>query len=150
MQGLVADSTNLWYWLLDGLMEADLRVHLANPAAMHQYSGLKYTDDHSDARWLAHILRLGVLPQGYIYPKAERAVRDLLRMRSQLVHQRTANLLSIQNLISRNTARSIRCNRIKSLQAEKHDQHMTSLELTLQIKANHAKINDANGHIDIL
>jgi hypothetical protein len=34
---------------------------------------LKYTDDHSDARWLAHLLRLAVLPEGYIYPKAERA-----------------------------------------------------------------------------
>ena len=45
-------------------MEAEYRVHLANPAAMQQYSGLKYTDDHSDARWLAHLLRLGVLPKG--------------------------------------------------------------------------------------
>ena len=41
-------------------MEADYRVHLANPAAIQQYSGLKYSDDHSDARWLAHLLRLGV------------------------------------------------------------------------------------------
>src|SRR4030095_467427 len=47
-------------------MEADDRVHLANPAAIQQYKGLKYTDDHSDARWLAHLLRLGVLPEGYI------------------------------------------------------------------------------------
>jgi len=23
--------------------------------------------DYSDARWLAHLLRLGVLPEGYIY-----------------------------------------------------------------------------------
>jgi len=37
------------------LMEADYRVHLANPAAMQQYSGLKYTDDYADARWLAHL-----------------------------------------------------------------------------------------------
>ena len=51
-------------------------MHLANPAAMQQYNGLKYTDDRSDARWLAHVLRLGVLPEGYIYPKADRAVRD--------------------------------------------------------------------------
>jgi transposase len=77
VKGLVVESTYNWYWLVDGLMEADYRVHLANPAAMQQYSGLKYTDDHSDARWLAHLLRLGVLPEGYIYPKAERAVRDL-------------------------------------------------------------------------
>ena len=63
-------------------MEADYRVHLANPAAIQQYNGLKYSDDHSDARWLGHLLRLGVLPEGHIYPKADRAVRDLLRKRT--------------------------------------------------------------------
>ena len=87
IQGLVVESTYNWYWLADGLMEAAYRVHLANPAAMQQYSGLKYTDDDSDACWLAHLLRLGVLPQGYISPKAERAVRDLLRKRAHLVRQ---------------------------------------------------------------
>jgi transposase len=58
--GVVVESTDNWYWLVDGLLEAGYRVHLANPAAMQQYSGLKYTDDRSDARWLAHLLRLGV------------------------------------------------------------------------------------------
>ncbi len=77
LRGLVVESTYNWYWLVDGLMEASYRGHLANPAAIQQYSGLKYTDDYSDARWLAHLLRLGVLPEGYMYPKAERAVRDL-------------------------------------------------------------------------
>ena len=103
LQGIVVESTYNWYWLVDGLMEKGYRLHLANTAAIQQYNGLKYTDDHSDARWLAHLLRLGVLPEGYIYPKEERAVRDLLRKRGQLVHQRTANLLSIQSLISRTT-----------------------------------------------
>src|SRR5262245_53365818 len=55
LQGVVVESTYNWYWLVDGLMEASYRVHLANPAAIQQYSGLKYTDDHSDARWLAHL-----------------------------------------------------------------------------------------------
>jgi transposase len=31
---VVVESTSNWYWLVDGLMEADYRVHLANPAAM--------------------------------------------------------------------------------------------------------------------
>jgi transposase len=66
LKGVVIESTYNWYWLVDGLMEARYRVHLANPAAIQQYNGLKYTDDHSDARWLAHLLRLGVLPEGYI------------------------------------------------------------------------------------
>jgi transposase len=103
IKALVVESTYNWYWLVDGLMEADYRMHLANPAAIQQYSGLKYSDDHSDARWLAHLLRLAVLPEGYIYPKAERAVRDLLRKRAHLVRQHTANVLSVQNILARNT-----------------------------------------------
>src|SRR5213595_1807155 len=115
IEGLVVESTYNWYWLVDGLMDAGYRLHLANPAAIQQYSGLKYTDDHSDARWLAHLLRLGVLPEGYIYPKADRAVRDLLRKRGQLVHQRTANLLSIQNIMARNTGARFSVKRIQEL-----------------------------------
>jgi len=87
LQGIVVESTYNWYWLVDGLMAAGYRVHLANTTAIEQYKGLKHTDDESDARWLAHLLRLGILPEGYIYPKEERAVRDLLRKRSQLVRQ---------------------------------------------------------------
>jgi transposase len=83
-------------------MEAGYRMHLANTAAIQQYGGLKYTDDRSDARWLAHLLRLGLLPEGYIYPKEERAVRDLLRKRGQLVRQKVTQILSIENLFSRN------------------------------------------------
>jgi transposase len=115
LQGLVVESTYNWYWLVDGLQEVGYVVHLANPAAMQQYAGLKYPNDDTDARWLAHLLRLGLLPTGYIYPKEERAVRDLLRKRSQLVRQKTANLLSIQNLLTRNTGKAMRGNQIKQL-----------------------------------
>jgi transposase len=115
LQGLAVESTYNWYWLVDGLMEAGYRVHLANPAAMQQYDGLKYTDDHSDARWLAHLLRLGVLPEGYIYPKAERAVRDLLRKRTHLVRQHTANVLSVQNILVRNTGARLSVKRLREL-----------------------------------
>jgi transposase len=115
VEGVVVESTYNWYWLVDGLMEAGYRVHLANPAAIQQYNGLKYTDDHSDARWLAHLLRLGVLPEGYIYPKAERAVRDLLRKRAHLVRQHTANMLSVQNIMARNTGARFSVKRIQEL-----------------------------------
>ena len=64
LQGIVVESTYNWYWLVDGLMEKGYRVHLANTAAIQQYNGLKYTDDDSDARWLAQLLRLGDLARG--------------------------------------------------------------------------------------
>ena len=49
IEGLVVESTYNWYWLVDGLMEASYRVHLANPAAIQQYSGLKYTNDSNNS-----------------------------------------------------------------------------------------------------
>jgi transposase len=150
LQGIVVESTYNWYWLVDGLMEQGHKVHLANTAAIQQYEGLKYTDDISDARWLAHILRLGVLPEGYIYPKEERAVRDLLRKRSQLVRQRTANLLSIQNLYTRNTGSSLKANRIKTLDAAAVDELLSAPDLALAVKANLAMIQCAHEQSAIL
>ena len=47
--------------------------------------GLKHKEDVDDVRWLAHLLRLGILPVGYICSKEARGVRDLMRKRSQLV-----------------------------------------------------------------
>lgn len=118
IEGLVVESTYNWYWLVDALMEAGYRLHLANTAAIVQYSGLKYSDDDSDACWLAKLLRLGLLPEGYIYPKEQRPVRDLLRRRSRLVQQHTANLLSVQNLLARNRGQSLSANAVKRLTPE--------------------------------
>ncbi len=115
IKGLVVESTYNWYWLVDGLMGSGYRVHLANPTAIQQYSGLKHTNDYSDAQWLAHLLRLGVLPEGYIYPKEQRPLRDLLRKRGHLVGQQTANVLSIQNIIVRNTGSRLSAAQIKDL-----------------------------------
>jgi len=150
LQGIVVESTYNWYWLVDGLMDQGHKLHLANTAAIQQYQGLKYTDDKSDARWLAHILRLGVLPQGYIYPKQERAVRDLLRKRSQLVRQRTTNILSIQNLLTRNTGSSMSSNRIKTLDAKQVDDLLVNPDLALAVKANLAMMQCADQQIDRL
>jgi transposase len=135
IDGLVVESTYNWYWLVDGLMEAGYRVHLANTAAIVQYSGLKYADDDSDARWLAKLLRLGLLPEGYIYPKGERAVRDLLRKRSQLVHQHTANLQSIQNLLARDLGHSLSANQVRRLTYEEINRLLPDLDLALAVQS---------------
>ena len=43
--GVVVESIFNWHWLVDALMEAGYRVHLANTAALVQDTGLKYSDD---------------------------------------------------------------------------------------------------------
>ena len=96
LEGVAVESTFNWYWLVDGLMDAGHCVHLTNTWAVKQYEVLKYTDDRHDARWLAHLLALGILPEGYIYPKEERSARDLLRRRAFLVRKRTSFLLAMR------------------------------------------------------
>ena len=150
LEGIVVESTYNWYWLVDGLMAEDYQVHLANTAAIQQYEGLKYTDDHSDARWLAHLLRLEVLPEGYIYPRAERPVRDLLRKRSQMVRQRTTNLLSIQNLLTRNTGSSLSAKRIKGLDVQQVDELLPNGDLALAVKANLSVMCSAEEQTELL
>jgi len=115
MESVVIESTFNWYWLVDGLQEHGYQVHLANPSAIKQYEGLKHTDDKWDSFWLAHMKRLGILPEGYIYPKQERPVRDLLRRRLFFVRQRTANILSLQSTITRNLGIKLSSNEIKKL-----------------------------------
>jgi transposase len=150
LQGIVVESTYNWYWLVDGLMDEGHKVHLANTSAIQQYEGLKYTDDQDDARWLAHLLRLGVLPQGHIYPKQQRPVRDLLRKRGQMVRQRTMNLLSIQNLFSRNTGGSISANRVKRLNRQEVENLFPDTDLALAIQANLAMLLCADEQIERL
>lgn len=115
LSGVVVESTYNWYWLVDGLMAHGHRVHLAHTSAVPQYAGLKHGDDESDARHLAHLLRLGILPQGYIYPRAQRSVRDLLRRRFGLVRTATRLLLSVQSAWARHTGQGLSANAFRQL-----------------------------------
>jgi transposase len=117
--GIVVESTYNWYWLVDLLMEAGYKAHLANPCAIQKYSGLKHTDDVHDAFWLAEQLRLGILPEGYIYPKEERPLRDLLRKRAHLVKLRTSLIISLQNVISRNLGFKVDVKDVKRLREDR-------------------------------
>lgn len=114
LKAIAVESTYNWYWLVDALMEAGHQVELVNTAKVVQYSGLKRTNDRYDAFHLAHLMRLGILPTGYIYPKAERGLRDLLRKRIQLVQDRSSHLIRFKFLVQMHTGQSIRADRIKS------------------------------------
>lgn len=148
--GLVVESTYNWYWLVDGLMDAGFKVHLANTAAIQQYSGLKHGDDDSDANWLANMLRLGILPEGYVYPKEERMARDLLRKRLQLVQQKTAHLLSIQGLYDRNLNMRLSGSKIKQLTQEQLANDFSDLNLRMAVNGNLAVQQCLSQQIDTI
>jgi len=137
LKGLVVESTYNWYWLIDGLMDAGYQcVHLANPSAIKQYEGLKHADDQHDAFFLAHLLILGILPQGYIYPKKDRPVRDLARKRMFLVQHKTAHILSLQSLIARCCAKKVSSNEISHLTLQDLQTLLEEEHLVLCAQAN--------------
>jgi transposase len=115
LNAIAVESTFNWYWLVDGLQDEGYDIKLANPAGMDQYSGIKHTDDKSDAFWIADMLRLNILPTGHICERQLRSVRDLLRRRMLLVHQRTSLILSLESLHTRTLGRRLSLGEIKLL-----------------------------------
>jgi transposase len=136
LKGVVVESTYNWYWLVDGLQEHGHRVHLANASAIKQYEGIKHTDDKWDSFWLAHMKHLNILPEGYIYPKEQRAVRDLLRRRLFFVRHRTSNILSLQSTITRNLGIKMSSNEIKQLNSDDACDLFASSNLVFMAQSN--------------
>lgn len=115
MCAITVESTYNWYWLVDGLKESGYDVRLAHPAAITQYNGLKHTDDKDDAFFLAHLLCLGLLPQGHIYSKEERPVRDLNRKYRKFIQERTTHILSLKSSFNRSFSEHLSAYKIKNL-----------------------------------
>ena len=138
LAGVVIESTYNWYWLVDGLIDAGYQVHLAHPAAIKKYEGLKHSGDFADAAYLAQLLRLGLLAEGYIYPREERGARDLARKRMQLVRYRTAQILSIEGIVMRQTGARMKGEAVKRLTAEQVDEFAFAPDVALAVEANRA------------
>jgi transposase len=128
---VAVESTYNWYWLVDGLMAAGFPVSLANPAAIQQYNGIKDADDLTDAAFLARLARLDILPTGYIYPKEDRPVRDMLRRRMLIVQHRTATILSLQNMFLREMGRKRQWKTIAKLNPKDHTEDFAKNEYLL-------------------
>jgi transposase len=142
LAGVVVESTYNWYWLVDGLMDAGYRVHLAHPAAIRKYERLKHSGDFADAAYLAQ--RLGLLPEGYVYPREERGARDLARKRMQLVRYRTAQILSIEGILMRQTGSTMKGEAVKRLTVAQVEQFALAPDVALAVEANRA-VSEALG-----
>jgi transposase len=116
LEGVVIESTYNWYWLVDGLMDAGYRVHLAHPSAIKKYEGLKYSGDFAEAR----------------------GARDLARKRMQLVRYRTAQILSIENVLARQTGARMSGEAVKRLTAEQVEGLGFAPDVALAVEANRA------------
>lgn len=150
LAGVVIESTYNWYWLVDGLMDTGYQVHLAHPSAIKKYEGLKHSGDFADATYLAHLLRLGLLAEGYVYPREERGARDLARKRLQLVRYRTAQILAIEGILMRQTGARLKGEAVKRLTAEQVDAFAFAPDVSLAVEANRAVSQTLSQQIEAL
>jgi len=150
LAGVVVESTYNWCWRVDGLMDAGHQLHLAHPSAIKKYEGLKYSGDFADARYLAQLLRLGLLAEGYIYPREERGSRDLARKRMQLVRLRVMQVLSIESIMTRQTGSTLKSHAVKRLTAQQVDDLGFAPDVALALESNRAVSQGLGEQIDAI
>ncbi|WP_224044950.1 hypothetical protein [Paraburkholderia unamae] len=121
---------------MDGLQAAGFVVHLANTAAVKKYDGLKHSGDETDARYLAQLLRLGILPTGTILPPEARSVRDLARKYMQFVRSRVTHVLAIENISARQHGTRLSSATVRDLTDEAIEDMQLPPDVVLAMQAN--------------
>src|ERR671931_697388 len=86
-----------WYWLADLCAREGIPFVLGHALYMKAIHGGKAKTDKIDAHKIAVLLRGGMLPQAYVYPKGMRETRDLLRRRTYLARRRAEALAHLVN-----------------------------------------------------
>ena len=154
---IAVESTFNWYWLVDALQDAGHEVHLGHPLKIAMIVKAKVKTDPVDARKLARLLRLGELPEAYIYPRETRPIRDLIRQRGKLVTWRAREYSALRLRLyrhgflehDRSTAKSITEEELESYFSDPRTRHLLQLEreriklLSAQIGGLDAAIIDA-------
>jgi transposase len=85
-----------WYWVADLCSREGIPFVLGHALDMKAIHGSKTKNDRIDSKKVAKLLRAGMIPMAYVYPKAMRSTRDLLRRRMHVVHHRSNLLTHLQ------------------------------------------------------
>jgi transposase len=93
------ESTGEYWRPVYNLLEGDFTVFLVNAAHVKQVPGRK--TDKADARWLAKLMRYGLLQASFIPPQGQRDLRELTRYRTKLVQERSREVNRVQGVLER-------------------------------------------------
>jgi transposase len=86
-----------WYWIADFCCEHGFPFVLGHALYMKAIHGGKSKSDKIDSEKIASMLRGGMFPLAYVYPKEMRATRDLLRRREYFVRLQAELFTHIEN-----------------------------------------------------
>jgi transposase len=93
------ESTGEYWKPLYNILEGEVTVFLVNAAHVKQVPGRK--TDKADARWLAKLMRHGLLQASFIPALEQRDLRDLTRYRTRLVQERSREVNRVQGVLER-------------------------------------------------
>lgn len=85
----VVECTTGWYWLSDLCHDLGIDLILAHAKYLKAITYAKVKTDTVDALTMAHVLRLGFIPEAHQISQERRELRDLLRHRLRLVGSRS-------------------------------------------------------------
>lgn len=85
----VLESTGVWEFVYEIIEAKGFPVKLAHPLKVRAIAEASVKTDKVDARTLAKLLRLDMVPESYIPPKDIRDLRRLTRLRSYLTQTNT-------------------------------------------------------------
>ncbi len=95
---VVMESTgSYWKPIFHVLDDGKLQVVLANSQHVKNLRGHK--TDRNDSRWLAHLLRHGMIRPSFIPSREVRELRDLTRRRKQLIHNAVDERNRVQRVL---------------------------------------------------
>ena len=89
-----------WYWISDFCEEHNIQFVLGHALYMKLINGGKAKNDKIDSFKIASLLRGGLMPMAFVYPKEMRSTRDLLRRRNHLMRRRAELSAHVKNMRS--------------------------------------------------
>ena len=94
------ESTYNWYWVADTCEELQVPFYLGHALYMRAIHADKFKDDERDSQKIADLMRVGMFPKAYVYPKEMRGTRDLLRRRQRYTLIRGEGYTHLQQLFA--------------------------------------------------
>lgn len=95
-----AECMFAWYWLADLCESENIPFILGHALYMRAIHGGKSKNDRIDSHKIAALLKGGLMPMAYVYPRKMRATRDLMRRRNHFMRKRAELFAHIQNTAS--------------------------------------------------
>jgi len=97
----VVECTSFWYWVADWCQDHNIPLVLAHAKMLKAISYAKVKTDKVDAKTLAELLRVGLIPEPHMQMGNQRNLRELTRPRLRMVERRESLQSSVWNLAAK-------------------------------------------------